>query len=582
MVRLLTFALLAASLSLWSAQVFGNSPCGALDTAYCSSGMSGDCYSCSPGQCGHAPYWSCPIPGHRHPAGTPCPILGHAFGLGQALGLGHAFGLGKGDRGGHDGDGGDGRDGRGRDGRDGRDGRGRDGRDGFGFGGGLRNGVGNIFGFGNYADGPGEDGVVVHRLGSNSAGAEYAEGALERYMIANANRRYATRQMTVGTLPMPAGPTPTGVFDSFLTPQQYQRVRPVVAGMAPMPGHPGYALPQGHVMPPHGHILQVLPLPPGYGTPQWFAAHGLALPLGYGSPEWFGEHGLALPPGFGTPEWHAALAQVGATQPDTSHTQTAALPPGYGTPEWFAAHGLPLPPGYGTPEWFATHGLPLPPGYGTPEWYAAHGLALPPGYGTPEWFAAHGLALPPGFGSPEWHAGMARTTALAQGHIAILTPGQAVPQGHSAVLSLGPAVPQGHTAILPPGQVVPLGHTAVLAPVPPVPYGHTAVLPPTQTSTLGHSPVLPPSTHVPSGYDGYAPSHSQGSPEAASERIVYIPYAMPPQIQVERIAKALRIPSMRQVLGDTRTYEYPEMPLNMYTTRGPRDFFAPNPPSIGY
>ena len=504
MVRLLTFALFAASLSLWSAQVFGNSPCGALDTAHCSSGMSEGCHSCSPGQCGHASHWSCPIPGHRHPVGTPCPILGHAFSLG------HAFGMGKGGKGG-------------------RDGKSR---------GGIRNGLGGVFGFGNYADGPGEDAVVAHRLGSNSIGAEYAEGVLERYMVANANRK-----MMAGTLPMPVGPTPTGLFDSFFTPQQYQRTRPAVAGMPPMPGHPGYALPPGHVMPPHGYILHVLPLPPGYGTPQWFAAHGLALPLGYGSPEWFGEHGLALPPGFGTPEWHAALA--------ASQEQSTRI-------------------------------LPLPQGYGTPEWYAAHGLALPPGYGTPEWFTAHGLALPPGFGTPEWYAGVARTTALAQGHIAILTPGQAVPQGHSAVLSLGPAVPQGHSVILPPGQVVPLGHTAVLAPIPPLPYGHTAVLPPIPTSTLGHSPVLPPGTRVPPSYDGYVPSHSQGSPEAASERIVYIPYAMPPQIQVERIAKALRIPSMRQVLGDTRTYEYPEMPLNMYTTRGPRDFFAPNPPSIGY
>lgn len=82
-----------------------------------------------------------------------------------------------------------------------------------------------------------------------------------------------------------------------------------------------------------------------------------------------------------------------------------------------------------------------------------------------------------------------------------------------------------------------------------------------------------------------APGQQQlpvGGPQ--TERIVYVPYAAPPPITVERLGKALPIfrpPFMRRVLGDAYMYEYPEMPLQLYTTRGPRDFFAPNPPSIG-
>ena len=84
-------------------------------------------------------------------------------------------------------------------------------------------------------------------------------------------------------------------------------------------------------------------------------------------------------------------------------------------------------------------------------------------------------------------------------------------------------------------------------------------------------------TQMPVG--GYAQDYSSFPPE---QRIVYIPYAMPPPIYVERLGKALpRPPIMRQILGDAYMYEYPEMPLRLYTTRGPRDFLAPNPPSIG-
>jgi hypothetical protein len=82
------------------------------------------------------------------------------------------------------------------------------------------------------------------------------------------------------------------------------------------------------------------------------------------------------------------------------------------------------------------------------------------------------------------------------------------------------------------------------------------------------------------GYGGYPP----GAPGSASDqRIVYVPYAAPPPIYVERLGKALsRPPKIRRILGDANMYEYPEMPMQTYTTRGPRDFLAPNPPSIGY
>ena len=65
-------------------------------------------------------------------------------------------------------------------------------------------------------------------------------------------------------------------------------------------------------------------------------------------------------------------------------------------------------------------------------------------------------------------------------------------------------------------------------------------------------------------------------------RIVYVPYAMPPPITVDRLARALPRPSVRGFLGDARMYEYPQMPHDLYTTRGPRDFLAPNPPCIGF
>ena len=79
----------------------------------------------------------------------------------------------------------------------------------------------------------------------------------------------------------------------------------------------------------------------------------------------------------------------------------------------------------------------------------------------------------------------------------------------------------------------------------------------------------------------------QGQPGSVPEqRIVYVPYAVPPPIYMQRFAGWMppvpRPPiTMRRILGDANTYEYPEMPYRLYTTRGPRDFLAPNPPGIG-
>jgi hypothetical protein len=110
---------------------------------------------------------------------------------------------------------------------------------------------------------------------------------------------------------------------------------------------------------------------------------------------------------------------------------------------------------------------------------------------------------------------------------------------------------------------------------------------PSQNGFAGFPPGYVPGSNYAPGYDysrGYGYPLGYVSP-VPDQRIVYVPYAAPPPIYVERLAKALpmlRPPSMRQLLGDARMYEYPEQPLRTYTTRGPRDFLAPNPPGIGY
>jgi len=78
--------------------------------------------------------------------------------------------------------------------------------------------------------------------------------------------------------------------------------------------------------------------------------------------------------------------------------------------------------------------------------------------------------------------------------------------------------------------------------------------------------------------------YAQRSHSVPEQRIVYVPYMAPPQIHVHRPGRPQpqpRPPLLRRMLGDANMYEYPEMPQRLYTTRGPRDFLAPNPPGIG-
>ena len=107
---------------------------------------------------------------------------------------------------------------------------------------------------------------------------------------------------------------------------------------------------------------------------------------------------------------------------------------------------------------------------------------------------------------------------------------------------------------------------------------HTGMMHPAMTNPgMMHPAMMHPGMMDPAmAMLGYQPE-----PQVIiQERIVYIPFAKPPPITVERRPPFMR--SMRQVLGDARMYEYPQAPLNLYTTRGPRDFLAPNPPSIGF
>ena len=125
-------------------------------------------------------------------------------------------------------------------------------------------------------------------------------------------------------------------------------------------------------------------------------------------------------------------------------------------------------------------------------------------------------------------------------------------------------------------QVSPHPMMAGYAYPPPGPGG----LPP---GTVASADIPLPGLIDPQGLAAYPAGYIMEEGPPIDQRIVYVPYAMPPPIHVERLAKALpRPPLMRRALGDATLYEYPEMPLRMYTTRGPRDFLATNPPSIGY
>jgi hypothetical protein len=141
-----------------------------------------------------------------------------------------------------------------------------------------------------------------------------------------------------------------------------------------------------------------------------------------------------------------------------------------------------------------------------------------------------------------------------------------------------------------PQRSMPESHVTMAVPTPagPPPNGFLGgVLAPSQYSQ--GQPIVagygsPPGYYGPPRGYGYPPNYPPLSDPGSvhEQRIVYVPYAAPPPIYVERLGKALPRPIVRRVLGDANMYEYPEMPLRTYTTRGPRDFMAPNPPSIGY
>ena len=112
---------------------------------------------------------------------------------------------------------------------------------------------------------------------------------------------------------------------------------------------------------------------------------------------------------------------------------------------------------------------------------------------------------------------------------------------------------------------------------------------PTQPVPVGYPPVYGNGDSNGDGSYGYGYAQGSGNMQGqqgfvSDQRIVYVPYAVPPPIYMQRVGMALpmpRPPMMRRILGDANMYEYPEMPYRMYTTRGPRDFLAPNPPGIG-
>ena len=154
-------------------------------------------------------------------------------------------------------------------------------------------------------------------------------------------------------------------------------------------------------------------------------------------------------------------------------------------------------------------------------------------------------------------------------------PGHGFPPGHP-----GHGFPPGH-----PGHGFPPGHPGLAFPP-----GHPGLaFPPGHPGHPGHGfPPGHPGLGFPPGF-GYAQQGvmpPQGQVAAVPDvRIVYVPFAQPPPIYVQRHGRMPGPPRphfVRRLLGDANMHEYPQMPLQLYTTRGPRDFLAPTPPSIGY
>ena len=336
MIRLITVITFVVSLLIWTVQISASSPCASLCEEFmvpddgCDSGCSGR-------------YWYCLIPGHRHPAGKPCPILGHCFGkgtIGQQLGLGSA-----------------------------------------GANGPVSSMVefcanqpplfhseknlnaakrrikNNIYSFrttissitvpsvritvpsvrdhsrqanvsesyfdsqfqtepnaqseffaqnrfggvGSAQKTTGTSGLASHEFGVSP------EKASVPIVPPQAQHTATVWQTAPATIPIPVGPPPHGVLDGIFAVQKYQRVQPMVLGLS-YPTHglpPGYAAQGYGYYPPnyatHGYPQSYIPQGYGYYPPN-YATHGYPsgyAPQGYGYPSGYMPQGYAYPSGYG-------------------------------------------------------------------------------------------------------------------------------------------------------------------------------------------------------------------------------------------------------------------------------------------
>ena len=165
-------------------------------------------------------------------------------------------------------------------------------------------------------------------------------------------------------------------------------------------------------------------------------------------------------------------------------------------------------------------------------------------------------------------------------YIPMLQSGHSLPPGHSFAQRLSgtaPVAPQYPMPMTVPMPVGPPPNNFVEGVFMPQQYRQM------QPAMAGHAHL-----HGHGYMQGYGNVQGQGNVQGhryapvPEQRIVYVPYMAPPQIHVQRPGRPQpRPPLIRRMLGDANMYEYPEMPQHLYTTRGPRDFLAPNPPGIG-
>ena len=551
MVRSLSFAAFTVSLLLWTTQVSANSPhahseyeAAMAASIDCTSGYAGQCYSCPPGQCRSGTrqhsvrYWSCPIPGHRHPIGKPCPIFGHSLGSGTGF-----FGLGKSHRSGH--------------------------RHNGLFGSGLGNnlGLGDCLGV--------DEDAVGQRLGFASTGNTEQDLTVLNKWIASYQQRVADlKYASMATVPMPTGYPPATLVEGIFTPQQYRRVHPF-----------GEATPG--LNPPSAHAVQGFTFPPDYTIPME-CVHSLQM--------------LIFTAGQGAPDAIDKISAVGLTYP---HLVSLSLP------DQFSAmieqiRKIPEPDRrVHLVKIFGVSGVRLTPHFnagasGIAKLHSdAQLLAMVQGQHSPQDYRM----------APDFDSLSAVAESMQCLQLLMQAAGQGTQDALDRIGGIGFTYQQlGHlstadqfSAIVDRlGQLhepersihaVNIFGPSALQLLPHFDTGATGIAKlQVNAQYLVHGQNYPAGGHAISGqagmpgYDyGYGLAHGQNYRGAAPERIVYIPFAMPPPIHVEKITHKLFRPiTMRQVLGDAKMYEYPEMPLNMYTTRGPRDFFAANPPGIGY